>query len=132
MFEVKATQHVLAVKDLALTEGYFLDILGFSVRSRVGGWSFLSLGSFHVMLGHCPEQMPASATQDHAYCAYVNCADIEDLYRGYQQRGADIFQLLADRPWGMREFAVATPDRHRIMFGEDIDPPNASAEPCTG
>ena len=29
MFKVKATQHVLAVKDLEATENYFLDKLGF-------------------------------------------------------------------------------------------------------
>jgi hypothetical protein len=37
VFKVKATQHVLAVKDLETTENYFLDKLGFSVRFRVGG-----------------------------------------------------------------------------------------------
>jgi len=44
--EVKATQHVLAVNDLERTEQYFLGELGFSLRFRVEGWSFVSLGSF--------------------------------------------------------------------------------------
>ncbi|BBI50732.1 hypothetical protein HORIV_31530 [Vreelandella olivaria] len=58
MFAVKATQHVLAVNDIEKTESYFLDKLGFSLRFRVDGWSFLSLGGFHVMLGHCPDELP--------------------------------------------------------------------------
>ena len=73
MFKVKATQHVLAVKDIEATENYFLDKLGFSVRFRVDGWSFLSLGSFHVMVGHCPDEMSAGDTREHSYFAYVNC-----------------------------------------------------------
>lgn len=52
MFEVKATQHVLAVNDLERTEQYFLGELGFSLRFRVEGRSFVCLGSFFVMLGH--------------------------------------------------------------------------------
>lgn len=122
MFEVKATQHVLAVKDLEKTESYFLDRLGFSIRFRVDGWSFLSLGSFHIMLGHCPEELSARETHDHSYFAYVNCVGINDLYRHCQQRGAEIFQAISDKPWGLREFGVVTPEGHRIMFGEDIEP----------
>lgn len=122
MFEVKATQHVLAVKDLEKSESYFIDRLGFSVRFRVGGWSFLSLGSFHIMLGHCPDEVSARETHDHSYFAYVNCVGVDHLYRDYQKRGAEIFQAISDKPWGLREFGVATPEGHRIMFGEDIEP----------
>ena len=122
MFAVKATQHVLAVKDLEKTESYFLDKLGFSVRFRVDGWSFLSLGGFHVMLGHCPDELAARDTHEHSYFAYVNCEDIDEIYRDYQQRGAEIFQVISDKPWGLREFGVATPEGHRIMFGEEIEP----------
>ena len=125
MFKVKATQHVLAVKDLETTENYFLDKLGFSVRCRVGGWCFLSLGSCLVLVGQCPDEMSARDTGEHSYFAYVNCESIDDLYQDYQKRGADIFQEIADKPWGLREFGVATPDGHRIMFGEDVDPAGA-------
>lgn len=122
MFSVTSTQHVLAVKDIESTERYFLDKLGFSVRFQVEGWSFLSLGNFHVMVGHCPDELPARDTHEHSYFAYVNCESIDELYRDYQQRGAEIFQTISDKPWGLREFGVATPEGHRIMFGEDIDP----------
>lgn len=120
MFTVKATQHVLAVTDLEMTERYFLDVLGFTVRFQVEGWSFISLGEFHVMLGHCPKEMPASDKHEHSYFAYVNCVGIDDIYADYLQREALIFQPISDKPWGIREFGVATPEGHRIMFGEDI------------
>lgn len=124
MFEVTATQHVLAVNDLKKVESYFLDKLGFSVRFRTDGWSFLSFGQFHIMLGHCPDETPARDTHEHAYFAYVNCVGIDEIYRDYQQRGVDIFQAVSDKPWGLREFGVATPEGHRIMFGEDIKLPD--------
>ncbi|MBS3669106.1 VOC family protein [Halomonas boliviensis] len=120
MFAVKATQHVLAVNDIEKTESYFLDKLGFSLRFRVDGWSFLSLDGFHIMLGHCPDELPARDTREHSYFAYVNCEGIDELYLDYQQRGAEIFQAIADKPWGLREFGVATPEGHRIMFGQEL------------
>lgn len=126
MFEVKATQHVLAVNDLDLTERYFLDKLGFSVRFRIEGWSFISFGSFHVMLGRCPDELPARDTRDHSYFAYVNCEGIDEIYSDFERRGAEVFQSMSNKPWGMREFGVATPEGHRIMFGEDIEPSGSS------
>jgi catechol 2,3-dioxygenase-like lactoylglutathione lyase family enzyme len=122
VFKIKATQYVLAAKNLDTTESYFLDKLGFSVRFRADGWSFLSLDSFHIMLGHCPDEISARDTYEHSYFAYINSEGIDEIYSDYQQRGAEIFQPISDKPWGLREFGVATPDGHRLIFGQDIGP----------
>ena len=121
MFKVQATQHVLAVNDLASSEAYFIDKLGFEIRFKVDGWVFLSLQDFHVMLGHCADDYSAKETNNHAYFAYVNCTGIDELFKQYQTRNVEFNQPLSDKPWGMREFAVITPEGHRIMFGEQID-----------
>jgi hypothetical protein len=34
------------------------------------------------------------------------------------ERGAKILSTIADKPWGIREFSVETPDGHRIVFGQ--------------
>ena len=120
MFKVTATQHVLAVNDLEESENYFIDRLGFKVRFRVDGWSFISLQDFHVMLGHCPDELPARETNNHSYFAYINCEDIDSLYEIYQERGVDFIQSIKDKEWGMREFAIITPEGHRIMFGQEL------------
>lgn len=120
MFHVVRTQHVLAVKDLAAAEAYFIDKLGFSIRFKVDGWSFLQLSEFYLMLGHCADEVSARETGDHSYFAYVNCEGIDELYRDYQSRGVQFTQSLANKPWGMREFGVVTPEGHRIMFGQEL------------
>jgi uncharacterized glyoxalase superfamily protein PhnB len=120
MFQVKKTQHVLAVNDLDKSENYFVEKLGFTLNARVGGWSFLSLDNFHLMVGHCEGEVLARDTNNHSYFAYVNCDGIDELYNDYQQRGVEFIQPLADKPWGLREFGVATPEGHRIMFGQEI------------
>ena len=120
MFTVKKTQHVLAVNDLDASEKYFIEKLGFTLKSRIGGWSFLSLDNFHLMVGHCQGEMLAKDTNNHSYFAYVNCEGIDELYGEYRERGVEFIQRISDKPWGLREFGVVTPEGHRIMFGQEI------------
>lgn len=121
MFTIQTTQHVLAVKDLDASEAYFVDKLGFTVRFRVDGWVFLSLQGFHVMLGHCADDLSAAETNNHSYFAYVNCDGIDEIFQEYKDRGVDFTHEVTDKPWGLREFGVRTPEGHRIMFGQEIE-----------
>jgi uncharacterized glyoxalase superfamily protein PhnB len=120
MFKVLQTQHVLAVKDLDAAEQYLVEKLGFTVWMRPDGWSFLKLDKFMLMVGHCKDEMPARDTNNHSYFAYVNCEGIDELYAQYEKRGVTFVQRIANKPWGLREFGVVTPEGHRIMFGQDI------------
>ena len=120
MFKVSKTQHVLAVNDLNASDKYFIEKLGFTLNSRIGGWSFLSLGDFHLMVGDCRGEMLAKDTNNHAYFAYVNCEGIDELFNEYKERDVEFTQTIADKPWGLREFGVVTPEGHRIMFGQEI------------
>lgn len=120
MFKVSKTQHVLAVNDLDASEAYFTEKLGFTLRSRVGGWLFLSRDNFHLMVGHCAGEAPARDTNNHSWFAYVNCEGIDDLYEEYRDKGVEFTQRIANKPWGLREFGVVTPEGHRIMFGQEV------------
>jgi uncharacterized glyoxalase superfamily protein PhnB len=75
------------------------------------------------MLGECADAMPAHETGDHSYFAYVAVEGIDELYRELVARNVPRVQDLSDKPWGMREFGVRTPDGHRIMFGQRIQNP---------
>lgn len=50
----------LAVVDLARSTAYYTSVLGLTVDFIAPGWSFLSRGSFRVMLGECPDAIPLS------------------------------------------------------------------------
>ncbi len=118
--DLVATRSVLAVQDLAASVAYYTGVLGLTIDFEAPGWAFLSRGSFRVMLGECADAMPAHATGDHSYFVYVTVAGIDALYAELAARGAIATQALADKPWGMREFGVRTPDGHRIMFGQEL------------
>src|SRR5689334_14403312 len=86
-FKVTKTQHVLAVDDFEGAVAYFTEKLGFTEYNRVGGWSFLQLGEFWLMVGDCQGEVPARDTGNHSWFAYVNCEGIDDLHRQYVARG---------------------------------------------
>jgi uncharacterized glyoxalase superfamily protein PhnB len=112
------TRHVLAVKDLKVEAAYYIDKLGFDRDFTAPGWEFLSFGEFKVMLGECADEMTAEATGNHSWFAHALVANVDDVYGEFIERGARILSPIADKPWGIREFSVVTPDGHRIAFGE--------------
>jgi uncharacterized glyoxalase superfamily protein PhnB len=98
--------------------------MGFSIETEYEGWCFLSRDGIRLMLGHCPDEVPASQISDHSYFAYIEVQGVDDLYQEFVERGLTSLVVPESKPWGMREFMVKTPDGHRIMFGQDIDGAN--------
>jgi len=119
--DLRAFSFVLAVPDLERSAAYFRDALGFQLTWPEGtGWQLVSRGAVRIMLGHCPDAIAPAATSDHSYFGYLNIDDADALYNEFVGRGAIILQPPTDRPHGMREFVVATPDGHRMMIGQDL------------
>ena len=119
MTQLISTRHILAVKNLRTATDFYINVLGFQrdFGDESDGWSWLSRDGFHVGLGECSDALPASSLGDHSYFAYVTADDVDSLYAELLERGAPIEIPPRTKPWGMREFALATPDGHRITFG---------------
>jgi catechol 2,3-dioxygenase-like lactoylglutathione lyase family enzyme len=120
MAEIVQATFVLAVCDLPASKQFYIEKLGFKEDFSVDGWAFLSRGECRLRLGHCPDAVPMSQAQDHSWFAYLHVIDARSLYDEYCQRGVSVWHALEDKPWGMREFAIVTPDGHRIVFGESL------------
>ena len=112
---------VLAVRDLEVSTRYYVDVLGFR-RDPIDaeGWSFLTRDSFRVMLGECANERPAGELGDHSYFAYWNVEGVDEFYRELVAKGALVTSEPTDKPWGLREFGLRTPDGHRITCGQLI------------
>ena len=121
MSHIINSRSVLAVRDLELSTKYYVDVLGFRKDPiDAPGWSFLTRDAFRVMLGECREVRPAGELGDHSYFAYWNVESIDDFYRELLSRGALVTSAPTDKPWGLREFGLRTPDGHRIVCGQVI------------
>jgi len=98
-----------------------MDVLGCRKEPvDAAGWSFLSRDKFRVMLGECVDERPAGELGNHSHFAYWNVTGVDDLYQEFVGKGAVVSSKPANKPWGLREFALSTPDGHRITCGESI------------
>ena len=117
---ILANSHVLAVAHADETAKFFVDKLGFTSQMVVPGqWHFVTRDRARIMLGSCPDAIPPSQLGDHSYFAYFNVDNVDDMYKEFQSNGASV-NPPEDKPWGMREMAVKTPDGHRMTFGQEI------------
>lgn len=121
MPDILAATFVLAVNDLAASKAFYIEKLGFSEVLSVEGWSFLSRDACKLRLGGCPDAIPMSKNQDHSWFAYLHVQNASQLYQELSHTGVDFWHKLEDKAWGMREFAIITPDGHRIVFGEQLN-----------
>ena len=119
--KVVQTRHVLAVRDLRVAADYFKDKLAFEIDFTAPGWEFLSFGEFKVMLGECSEEMTAEESGNHSYFAHVLVENVDELFIEFKENGVEFTQTVANKPWGLREFSVRTPDGHRLTYGQLID-----------
>jgi uncharacterized glyoxalase superfamily protein PhnB len=121
MAQIINSRCVLAVRDLAVSTKYYVDVLGFRKDPiDAPGWSFLTRDRFSVMLGECKDAQPAGELGDHSYFAYWNVEGVDDLYKEFVSRGALVSSAPTNKPWGLREFGLRTPDGHRITCGQTI------------
>lgn len=119
MARLEGTRHILAVHDLRTATDFYMKALGFQrdFGDESDGWSWLSRDNFRVGLGECRDAMPVTELGDHSYVAYVNVDDVDGLYGEFSSCGVEIRIPPTTKPWGMREFALQTPDGHRMTFG---------------
>jgi predicted enzyme related to lactoylglutathione lyase len=121
MAKIVNSRFVLAVRNLEVSTKYYVEVLGFQKDPiDAPGWSFLTRDTVRLMLGECSDAQPAGELGDHSYFAYWNVEGIDDLYREFVSKNAFVTSAPTNKPWGLREFGMTTPDGHRIVCGQLI------------
>jgi hypothetical protein len=121
MSDLRPHAYILAVHDLAGSQTYFVDVQGSALEWEDGdNWKGLSRGNVRVHLGHCPGALPVSKLGDHNYFGFFTTDDVDGLHKEFVAKGAIILSGPADKPWGWRELAAATPEGHRMMFAQRL------------
>jgi uncharacterized glyoxalase superfamily protein PhnB len=115
-FEMTGHATVLHVKDMPASLAYYRDRLGFSVTftwEEPPRYACLCLGDCAI---HLNSYVPPAGPSHIA----IFCKGIDAFYTELNARGVKVVEPIADRPYGMRDFAVTDPDGHRLVFGERI------------
>jgi len=93
--------------------------LGFDGAIVGDAYAILTRGDVELHFFLHPALVPADSW---AGC-YVRVADVAPLYRAFQAaqlpaRGIPRMDALADKPWGLREFAVVDEDGNLVRIGQ--------------
>jgi hypothetical protein len=108
---------VLAVCDHEKSRKYYEDVLGFTVDHADSDWIMLERDEARIHLGNCPNEKPASEIGFHNVFGTILVDNIEELEKEYMEKGAIFTQHLTEKgDW--RDFVIATPDGHSIVFGQ--------------
>ena len=119
MSKILQNHYVLAVHDLRRSSKFFED-LGFKVILEPEGWVFVEKDNCMVMLGECRGALSPSTLGDHSYFGYLRVDDADGYYNDLKAKGIKISSPISNKPWGMREFGVQSPEGHRITIGQWI------------
>lgn len=113
--------HVLAVNDIDLSARYFCQNLGFTLAwPDAPDWRLVQRDGVRIMLGKCPNATPAAQLGPHSWFAYLDAENVDKLHAELIASDAIIIKAPSDTSYGMRELVIATPDGHRIVFGQDV------------
>ena len=118
--KILQNRYVLAVHKIRESAKFYVDILGFEVVHEDSSWIFVARDSCMIMLGECPDDMHPSQLGCHNYFAYLRVDNVDAFHAELEVKGVTPLDIVADKPWRMREFGIKTPDGHRIMVGQEI------------
>ena len=86
-----------------------------------GGYAIVRRGSIELHFSEMPELDPAKSI---AVC-YLRVIDVESIYRAFSEaklpaQGIPRQEMLEEKPWGLREFAMVDPDGNLLRIGQLI------------
>jgi catechol 2,3-dioxygenase-like lactoylglutathione lyase family enzyme len=109
---------ILRVASLDASLAYYVDVLGFSVQWRNGGFASVRRGRAALMLSEGDQGHPGT-------WMWLAVSDADALHEELRGRGAVIRHPPTNYPWGSRELHVSDPDGHVLRLGSD----NRAGEP---
>ena len=107
---------IFYVSNVDVAVQHYTTVLGFAQSFRYGTYAGLTFGPCEL---HVTD--PGEARQiAGAGSAYLLCEEVDSYFAKVKAAGARLKNEPADRPYGMRDFAVFDVDGNQVSFGCDV------------
>jgi catechol 2,3-dioxygenase-like lactoylglutathione lyase family enzyme len=124
---------VLGTRDVRRSVAWYCDVLGFSCdeeqifEPEPGGavYAILTLGAAHIHLQIRREAVVVEPRGIVECDAYISVDDVDAIYERCRAADAVLLRRIGASAYGMRDFVVETPDRHRLVIGSPTPAPTA-------
>jgi len=115
---MKYASHVMIVKDMAESQQYYRDVLGFSIEGE-----FVNREGVHFLF---KENQNAGAVRPNSQIgvvldAYIWIEDVDSLYEELKNKGANIVFGPQNMEYKMRDLLIEDLNGYRLCFGSPIE-----------
>ncbi|GLC25943.1 bleomycin resistance protein [Roseisolibacter agri] len=115
---------ILPARDLHETRAFY-ERLGFATvgwwPDTFGGYAVLTRGDLAMHFYHAPDVQPhANHGQCYWYVADVAALHADAVAAGIPATGTPRVTSIDEKPWGMREFALADPNGNLVRVGQPV------------
>jgi len=115
---------VIATDDVRYTVAYYEQILGFTQHFIFGDPPvYAGIERNGVLIYITLDARLASTLKESDLHPdlFLWVDDIDKVYEEHKQRGAKIFEEIADRPWDARQYVIEDPNGYRLKIAERAD-----------
>ena len=118
--ETAASRYVamIYVDDVGRSRDFYRDVVGLAPLVDTGGYAEFTWGALVLGLrrrDNAARQFGDAVAAAHTGASHqftVTVDDVDSLFAGLVQRGADVIHPPTEQPWGMRSAAFRDPDGH--------------------
>lgn len=123
---LKSMIPMLVCSDVQKSIEFYTDVLGLRVQSRMdevgkSGWAMLKKGDVELMLAS-PTYLPDMPKVEGRYFQAMYYFYMDELAKLREQamaKGQECTEIV-ERFYNMKEFEMADPDGHLLVFGEEV------------
>ena len=115
---------VVCTADVAGTVTYFEETLGFEQQWIWGDppvYAGLEAGSVQIYVTLDPGMAAAIREQELGPDIFLWVKDIDAVFEKHKAAGAEIFEALSERPWGVRQYVIREPNGYLLKVAEPND-----------
>ena len=112
---------ILPVRDVPAAQDWYRDMLGLEIN-WIWEDNFGSVGKNNVEIFLFRSEEPSPG-----WCT-IFVDDVDAMYEHCNERGVEIKEEIADKPWNVREFSVRDPDGNVFRIGTAVGDPKPALE----
>ncbi len=117
--QVLSSAVVIHVSDLGMATNFYTQVLGFDPDFTFGDYAGLTHNHICIHLNGPKNTGGIKKEPGNAHVCF-ECDEVDDFYSSVIKNKVLIVAPIADRVYGMRDFAINDPDGNTLVFGSVI------------
>jgi uncharacterized glyoxalase superfamily protein PhnB len=114
---------VIGTDDIRQSIRYYVSTLGFELDYVYGDppvYAGVKAGEVEIYFSHSPEFSKLIREKEVNPEIFIWVPDADSLFRKHVNNGAEVFEPIADRPWGARQYVIRDVNGYHLKFAQPL------------